>query len=186
MFAPDENNLIGFSWEGSDSNAYVKTTGGNVNIRSGTTDLMTLLSTGEVGIGTASPTDELTVKSDGGNSDVLVVKNSTVANTTIFRIFETTAGDGLFSLFDEFHGVTEPGQLHRYALVYDRGARTLEWHMDGKVLKRETSVPDLGPSLLALGMMTEKDIVPGKGSVSCHGQGAVATWGGIRVKTEAP
>jgi hypothetical protein len=46
-------------------------------------------------------------------------------------------------------------------------------------------VPDLGPSLLAIGMMTEKDIVPGKGSVSCHGQGAVATWGGIRVRTEA-
>jgi hypothetical protein len=98
----------------------------------------------------------------------------------------TDSGPRFFSLFDEFRGVTEPGQMHRYALVYDRGAATLEWHMDGKLLKRETSVPDLGPSLLALGMMTEKDIVPGKGSVSCHGQGAVATWGGIRVKTEAP
>ena len=76
-------------------------------------------------------------------------------------------------------------RLHRYALVYDRGQATLEWHMDGKLLKRETRVPELGPSLLALGMMTEKDIVPGKGSVSCHGQGAVATWGAIRVKTEA-
>jgi len=97
----------------------------------------------------------------------------------------TEAGPRFFSLFDEFHGLTEPGQLHRYALVYDRGEKTLEWHMDGKLLKREAQVPDLGRSLLALGMMTEKDIVPGKGSVSCHGQGAVATWGGIRVKTEA-
>jgi hypothetical protein len=85
------------------------------------------------------------------------------------------AGPRFFSLFDEFRGVTEPGQLHRYALVYDRGSATLEWHMDGKCLKREVSVPDLGPALIALGMMTEKDIVPGKGSVSCHGQGAVAT-----------
>ena len=97
----------------------------------------------------------------------------------------TDSGPRYFSLFDEFRGVTEPGQLHRYALVYDRGEATLEWHLDGKCLKREISVPDLGPTLLALGMMTEKDIVPGKGSVSCHGQGAVATWGGIRVKAEA-
>jgi hypothetical protein len=95
------------------------------------------------------------------------------------------SGPRFFSLFDEFRGVTEPGQLHRYALAYDRGEATLEWHMDGKCLKREVSVPDLGASLIALGMMTEKDIAPGKGSVSCHGQGAVATWGGIRVKTEA-
>ncbi|HTO07860.1 MAG TPA: DUF6081 family protein [Myxococcota bacterium] len=95
------------------------------------------------------------------------------------------AGPRFFSLFDEFQGVTEPGQLHRYAIVYDRGEATLEWHMDGKLLKREVSAPDLGPSLLALGMMTEKDIVPKKGSVSCHGQGAVATWGGIRVISEA-
>jgi hypothetical protein len=57
--------------------------------------------------------------------------------------------------------------------------------VDGKLLKKEAKVPDIGRSILALGMMTEKDIVPGKGSVSCHGQGAVATWGGIRVKTEA-
>jgi hypothetical protein len=97
----------------------------------------------------------------------------------------TDTGPRFFSLFDEFHGVTEPGQLHRYTMVYDRGEATLEWQLDGKLLKRETQVPDLGPSLLALGMMSEKDIVPGKGSVSCHGQGAVATWGGIRVKTEA-
>jgi uncharacterized protein DUF6081 len=95
------------------------------------------------------------------------------------------AGPRFFSLFDEFRGVSEPGQLHRYAIVYDRGEATLEWHMDGRVIKREVSVPELGPSLLAIGMMTEKDIAPGKGSVSCHGQGAVATWGGIRVKSEA-
>jgi len=94
-------------------------------------------------------------------------------------------GPRYFSLFDEFRGVSGPGQLHRYALVYDRAAATLEWRMDGRTLKRETSVPDLGSSVIALGMMTEKDIVPGKGSVSCHGQGAVATWGGIRVRTEA-
>ncbi len=93
-------------------------------------------------------------------------------------------GPRFFSLFDEFEGVTEPGQTHRYAIVYDRAAATLEWRIDGNRLKTESKVPDIGASILALGVMTEKDIVPGKGSVSCHGQGAVASWGGIRVKLE--
>jgi hypothetical protein len=95
------------------------------------------------------------------------------------------AGPRYFSLFDEFQGLTEPGQNHRYAIVYDRGEATLEWFMDGELLKKETKVPDFGASILALGMMTEKDLVPGKGSVSCHGQGAIATWSDIRVKAEA-
>jgi len=94
------------------------------------------------------------------------------------------AGPRFFSLFDEFEGITEPGQNHRYAIVYDRAAATLEWFIDAKLLKKEAKVPDFGASILALGMMTEKDIVPGKGSVSCHGQGAIASWGGIRVKIE--
>jgi hypothetical protein len=95
------------------------------------------------------------------------------------------SGPRYFSLFDEYRDITEPGQLHRYAIVYDRGEATLEWLMDGKRLKQETKVPDFGASILALGMMTEKDLVPGKGSVSCHGQGAIATWSDIRIKTEA-
>jgi hypothetical protein len=95
------------------------------------------------------------------------------------------SGPRYFSLFDEFSGLTEPGQSHRYAIVYDRGEATLEWFMDGALLKKETKVPDFGASVIALGMMTEKDLVPGKGSVSCHGQGAIATWSGIRVKTVA-
>ena len=36
------------------------------------------------------------------------------------------------SPFDEFRGVTEPGQMHRYAIAYDRGEATPEWHVDGK------------------------------------------------------
>ena len=43
-------------------------------------------------------------------------------------------------------------------------------------MKRDEQVGELGPFTLALGLMTEKDIVPGKGSVSCHGQGAVGKW----------
>jgi hypothetical protein len=86
---------------------------------------------------------------------------------------------------DEWSGLTEPGVSHRYAIVCDRAGATLEWFMAGKLLKKEVTVPDFGASILALGTMTETNIGPDKGSVSCHGRGASATWSGIRVKTAA-
>ena len=90
-------------------------------------------------------------------------------------------GPRFYSVFDEMRGKTKPGELHAYAMIHDRAARTLEWKMDSETLKRLEDVDDLGPCHVVMGLMTEKDIVPGKGSVSCHGQGAVGTWGGIRV-----
>jgi hypothetical protein len=68
-------------------------------------------------------------------------------------------------------------------MIHDRGARTLEWRMDGETIKHLEDVEDLGPCHLVMGLMTEKDIVSGK-SVSCHGQGAVGTWGRIQVTLE--
>jgi hypothetical protein len=94
------------------------------------------------------------------------------------------AGPRYFSVFDEMPGRTEVGEMHRYTMVHDRGARTLEWRMDGESIKLLDGIDDIGPCHLALGLMTEKDIVPGKGSVSCHGQGAVGTWGDISVRLE--
>jgi hypothetical protein len=90
-------------------------------------------------------------------------------------------GPRFYSVFDELRGKTQPGELHAYAMIHDRRARTLEWRMDGESIKRLENVDDLGPCHLVMGLMTEKDIVPGKGSISCHGQGAVGTWGRIRV-----
>jgi Family of unknown function (DUF6081) len=94
------------------------------------------------------------------------------------------SGPRYFSLFEEVRGCTEPGRLHRYAIGYDRGQARLEFAMDGETLATYRDVLPIGPGLLALGLMTEKDIQPGKGSVSCHGQGAVGTWGSIRVLQE--
>jgi hypothetical protein len=91
-------------------------------------------------------------------------------------------GPRFYSVFDEVRGKTGPGQVHAYAMLHDRGARSLEWRMDGETIKRLDDVDDLGPCHLVMGLMTEKDIVPGRGSVSCHGQGAAGTWGRIRVK----
>ena len=93
-------------------------------------------------------------------------------------------GPKFFCWFDERSGL-EPGAFHAYSICHDRAAGRLSWSHQGAVLKTVEGIGELGPFTIALGLMTEKDIVPGKGSVSCHGQGAVATWSGIRVKTEA-
>jgi len=98
---------------------------------------------------------------------------------------EPPAGPRYFSLFDEVRERTSPGQLHRYAIVYDRAHARLSFEMDGDEIGRYDDVLSIGPCLLALGLMTEKDIEPGEGSTSCHGQGAVGTWGSIRVTLES-
>ncbi len=63
VFSVDEANLAGLSWEGASTTAYLKTTGGNLALRSGSSDLMTLLSGGNVGIGTVSPGARLEINS---------------------------------------------------------------------------------------------------------------------------
>ncbi len=65
VFSVDEANLAGLSWEGASTTAYLKTTGGNLALRSGSSDLMTLLSGGNVGIGTVSPDSKLSVTGNG-------------------------------------------------------------------------------------------------------------------------
>jgi len=99
---------------------------------------------------------------------------------------ERPHGPRYFAWFEEHDGKLQSGEFHRYAIHYDRVAQTLGWHFEGDVVKREERVGELGPFTLAMGLMTEKDIVPGKGSVSCHGQGAVGKWRAIRARVETP
>ena len=92
-------------------------------------------------------------------------------------------GPKFFCWFDEKLGL-EPGAFHKYSICYDRAAGSLAWSHQGELVKRVEGVGELGPFTLALGLMTEKDIVPGKGSASCHGQGAVGKWRNIRAIVE--
>lgn len=98
----------------------------------------------------------------------------------------TASGPRFFAWFEELAGKTAPGEMHAYAIEHAAVAGTLAWELDGEVVKRREGVGAFGPVHLAMGLMTETEIVPGKGSVSCHGQGAVGTWGAIRVVLEAP
>ena len=99
---------------------------------------------------------------------------------------ERESGPTFFAWFEEHRGGIQAGDFHRYSIRYDRAAGTISWCFDGEEIKREENAGDLGPFTLAMGIMTEKDIVPGKGSISCHGQGAQGRWRNIRAIVETP
>ena len=44
VFSPDENNILGLSWDGSNATSYLKATGGDIAIRSSATDIATFAS----------------------------------------------------------------------------------------------------------------------------------------------
>ena len=91
-------------------------------------------------------------------------------------------GPKYFCLFEESRGSIKMGELHHYEIAYDSTADSVTFLMDGAEVRRYLNVPfKLGPCTLAMGLMSEKDIQPGKGSISCHGQGAIGKWGNIRV-----
>lgn len=82
-----------------------------------------------------------------------------------------------FALFKELSIPTAPGQRHDYRITYDRAHDAVEWHVDGELVNREEQVPDkLDGFIVALGLMTEKDINPATGSTSLHGQGLTGDW----------
>jgi hypothetical protein len=91
-------------------------------------------------------------------------------------------GPRYFCLFEEMRNATSPGQMHHYEIAYDGARDQVAYAVDGTEVRRYSNVPfKLGSCTLALGLMTEKDIDPAKGSVSCHGQGAIGKWGKIQV-----
>jgi len=91
-------------------------------------------------------------------------------------------GPKYFCLFEELRGLTQTGQLHHYEIVYDSSADRIGFLMDETEVRSYSNVPfKLGACTLAMGLMSEKDLQPGKGSVSCHGQGAIGKWGNIKV-----
>jgi hypothetical protein len=106
----EQNNSGGFTaqtWDiaGNEANFFVRdVTGGSqlsFRIRPGApTSSIDINADGEVGIGTASPTQELTVKSDTANENVVEILSANANNHVISRIFETTDGSGLLSLFN--------------------------------------------------------------------------------------
>ena len=91
-------------------------------------------------------------------------------------------GPRFFCLFEEMRNANAPGQMRHFEITYYGGSDEVSFAVDGKEVRRYANVPfKLGACTLALGLMTEKDIDPTKGSISCHGQGAVGKWGKIQI-----
>lgn len=91
-----------------------------------------------------------------------------------------TEGQRYFGLFKEQPLPKGEQQTHRYRITYDRGAAELRFHVEDQLVNRETDVPEMRSFLVALGLMTEKDIAGGR-SVSCHGQGLVGEWSPLTI-----
>ena len=107
----EQTNAGGFTaqtWDiaGNEANWFVRdVTGGSLlplRIRPGApTSSLDISADGDVGIGTASPGEQLTVRNSTANSDAFAVRRSQADANQLFRVFETTGGAGLFSIFDE-------------------------------------------------------------------------------------
>ena len=73
---------------------------------------------------------------------------------------------------------------HRYKITYDQGAAELLFYVEDQLVNREVDAPKMDQFIIALGLMTEKDIVDGK-SDSCHGQGIAGEWSELRITTRS-
>ena len=82
VFSPDENTAFGLSTEGSNTTGYLKTTGGNLALRSGSNDLLFANSGGNIGIGNTNNTYKLDVSGDVNTSGVYRVNGTSGATTT--------------------------------------------------------------------------------------------------------
>lgn len=88
----------------------------------------------------------------------------------------TTGDPRYFAVFKHIDVPTAPGQPHDYRIRYDQDAARVRWWVDGSLVNEEANVPDkLTGFILAMGLMTEKDIEGGK-SRSLHGQGLTGEW----------
>jgi Family of unknown function (DUF6081) len=86
-----------------------------------------------------------------------------------------------FSDFNELPIETAPGQFHHYRISYSKSKDEVRYFVDGQNVGVYTEVPSkINSCIIALGLMTEKNITQGK-SVSVHGQGLIGEWGAFTI-----
>lgn len=85
-----------------------------------------------------------------------------------------------YAVFDEMEH--SPGTERRVGISYDRANARITWTLDGATAWEQPIGVALTGFVVALGIMTEKDLTP-QGSVSCHGQSITGEWGPVEVTT---
>lgn len=87
-----------------------------------------------------------------------------------------------WALFEERALESTSDGFHRFRLVIEPETG-ISWWADGvQIASKPSPSFALGPFMLGLGIMTEKDL-SAEGSVSLHGQGVLAEWSPIAVST---
>lgn len=90
-----------------------------------------------------------------------------------------------FCFFGERENDKGPGEFNDYEITYDQKADLVIFRKDGAEIERREGVPvKAGGFIIALGIMTEKDLTP-EGSVSCRGQGITGEWSPFQITVEA-
>jgi trimeric autotransporter adhesin len=87
VFSPSETDVLGFSWDGSNTTAYVKSSQ-DLSLKVGTTDALHVLANGNVGIGTTSPVAMLDVHGGAIVSDTQTAGSASInfltGNTQVY------------------------------------------------------------------------------------------------------
>jgi len=98
---------------------------------------------------------------------------------------ENTVKPKYFCDFNELPLSTTAGQQHHYRISYHRGKDEVRFFLDEQEVGMYTEVPvKINGLIIALGLMTEKQIEQGK-SVSVHGQILSGIWGAFTITTGA-
>ena len=88
-----------------------------------------------------------------------------------------------FCDFNELALSTAPGQQHHYRIQYHRGNDEVRFFVDEQEVGMYAGVPvKINSLIIALGLMTEKQIEQGK-SVSVHGQVLSGIWSSFTITT---
>ncbi|HEY6287046.1 MAG TPA: DUF6081 family protein, partial [Ktedonobacteraceae bacterium] len=88
-----------------------------------------------------------------------------------------------FCDFNELSLSNTPGQQHRYRIGYHRGKDEVHFFVDAQEVGMYTEVPvKINGLIIALGLMTEKQIERGK-SVSVHDQVLSGVWSTFTITT---
>ena len=97
VFSPNETDLVGLSWDGSNTTAYLKTLGASIGLRVNATDYLSIIPSGALTIGAAATT-AITLTTDGTGDGEVVLPGNSVGNAELVNSAVTvTAGAGLIN-----------------------------------------------------------------------------------------
>lgn len=125
VFSPDENNLIGFSWDGSNSIATVKNTGNSIALQGNGLNLITATNNGgaaNVGIGNNASSGYALDVTSTGPQGILSLRSGTTQVMTIGNTGNITFGNDTSSSYRTISIAANTGSDRGRSLIVSAGA----------------------------------------------------------------